>query len=128
MKLTWHRRRLLLRHPFNIARTSPTAGTDKQVLLVQIEHQGHVGWGEAAPVSYYRQSFDSAEAMFAEAARLLGHDPFALDAILDPLRKRFGDQPAAFALAINFVFLVLENPGGTPIFASNPIYVLFTAP
>lgn len=40
----------------------------------------------------------------------------------------FGDQPAAFALAINFVYLVLENPGSTPIFASNPVYVLFTAP
>jgi hypothetical protein len=40
----------------------------------------------------------------------------------------FGDQPAAFALAIHFVYLVLENPGNTPVFASNPIYVLFTAP
>jgi len=40
----------------------------------------------------------------------------------------FGDQPKAFSLAIDFVFMVLQNPGSTPIFASNPIYVLFTAP
>lgn len=40
----------------------------------------------------------------------------------------FGPQPVAAGLAINFVYMVLQNPSGTPIFASNPIYVLFTSP
>jgi hypothetical protein len=40
----------------------------------------------------------------------------------------FGAQPVAFGLALNFAYMVLQNPGNTPIFGSNPIYVLFTAP
>ena len=40
----------------------------------------------------------------------------------------FGPQPVAAGLAINFVYMVLNNPSGSPIFASNPIYVLFTSP
>jgi len=97
VKLTWHRRYVHLRHPFNIARRRDDKGTEKEVLLVRIEHGGHVGWGEAAPVAYYRQSLESAEAALAEAQGMLGDDPFALDANLDPIRARFGDQPAAVA-------------------------------
>jgi hypothetical protein len=40
----------------------------------------------------------------------------------------FGPQPVAAGLALNFVYLVLQNPGSTPIFASNPVFVLFTTP
>jgi hypothetical protein len=40
----------------------------------------------------------------------------------------FGPQTTAFGLALNFAYMVLQNPGNTPILASNPIYVLFTAP
>ncbi len=96
MKLSWHRRRLHLRHPFKIARRLD-GGTDKEMLLIRIEHKGQVGWGEAAPVSYYHQSLDSAEAMLGEAAGMLGDDPFAFDAILDGLWARFADQSAAIA-------------------------------
>lgn len=97
MKLTWHRQQLHLRHPFNIARLPRSSDTNKAVLIVEIEHNGRVGFGEAAPVSAYRQSLDSAEAMLASAARMLGHDPFALDAILDRLWGQFGNQSAAIA-------------------------------
>jgi L-alanine-DL-glutamate epimerase-like enolase superfamily enzyme len=71
--------------------------TDKTVLLVQIEHDGLVGWGEAAPISYYRQSFDSAEAALAKMKSMLGNDPFALDAILDNLLRQFPGESAAIA-------------------------------
>lgn len=40
----------------------------------------------------------------------------------------YGPQPAAFSLALNFVFIVFQNKGSTPIYASNPIYEIFTAP
>ncbi len=98
MKLTWHRRHLRLHHPFNIARTRPdAAGTARDVLLVQIEHDGRLGWGEAAPSAYYHQSLDSSEAALAGMPDMLGDDPFALDAILDPIARRFADQFAAVA-------------------------------
>lgn len=96
MKLTWQRRSLHLKHPFLIARKLDT-DTDKTVLLVRVEHGGQTGWGEAAPISYYHQSLDSAEAALAGMAGMLGDDPFALDAILDPIRLRYADQSAAVA-------------------------------
>lgn len=95
MKLTLQRRKLHLRHPFLIARAMDNRSTDKEVLLVQIEHDGKVGWGEAAPISYYHQSLDSAEAALKEMAGMLGDDPFALDAILDPIYVKFAAQSAA---------------------------------
>lgn len=97
MKITWHRRSLHLKNPFNIARMPSSKSTDKTVLLVQIEHDGKIGWGEAAPISYYHQTLDSAEAAFAQAGALLGDDPFALEAIHARLWKQFPDQSAAIA-------------------------------
>ncbi|NLX13766.1 MAG: dipeptide epimerase [Phycisphaerales bacterium] len=97
MHLTWQRRNLHLRHPFNIARAQTSHTVDKQVLLVRIMHDDRVGWGEAAPSTYYRQSLDSAESVFAAAGEIIGDDPFALDRILDTLWARFPDQSAAIA-------------------------------
>ena len=79
MKLTWQRRQLHLRHPFNIARRQLDSSREKEVLLVRIEHKGVTGWGEAAPISYYHQSLDSVEATLKQVGPLLGDDPFALD-------------------------------------------------
>jgi L-alanine-DL-glutamate epimerase-like enolase superfamily enzyme len=95
VKLTLERRKLKLRHPFLIARAMDNKSTDKEVLLVRVEHGGKVGWGEAAPISYYHQSLDSAEAALRQMGEMLGDDPFALDKILDPIRVKFADQSAA---------------------------------
>jgi L-Ala-D/L-Glu epimerase len=95
MKLTLQRRKLHLRHPFLIARKMDDRSTDKNVLLVRLEHEGKVGWGEAAPISYYHQSLDSAEEALTEMGKMLGNDPFALDAVFDPIWEKFADQSAA---------------------------------
>ncbi len=97
MKLSWQRRRLHLRHAFNIARTVASSSTDKQVLIVRIDHDGAFGLGEAAPVSYYHQSHDSAEKALAAAADALGDDPFAFDAVHERLWKLIPDQSATIA-------------------------------
>lgn len=97
MKLTWRRCRVHLKHPFLIARNRQNSDTGKEVLLIRIEAGGQVGLGEAAPISYYRQSLDSAEAMLSQAAGMLGDDPFALDAILHPIGARFPGESAAIA-------------------------------
>ena len=97
MKLTWHRRKVHLRHPFNIASLARSKEVEKEITLVQIEHDGQVGWGEASPASYYNQSPDSVKATLQRAAGMLEHDPFAFDAILDSLWQHFPDQPATIA-------------------------------
>lgn len=115
MKLTCYRRYLHLKHPFLIARNRDNKSTDKNVLLVQIEHAGHVGLGEAAPISYYHQSFDSNEAALNEMAGMLGDDPFALDAILDPIFKRFADQSAAIAAVDGALHDLIGKILGVPV-------------
>ncbi|HOW70378.1 MAG TPA: dipeptide epimerase [Phycisphaerae bacterium] len=97
MKLTWHRRSLRLRHPFNIARREREDKVDKEILLIQIEHDGLVGWGESAPTSYYHQSLDSAEAALARIAGMLGQDPLAFDAVLGSLWEQYGNETATIA-------------------------------
>jgi L-alanine-DL-glutamate epimerase-like enolase superfamily enzyme len=86
-----------LRHPFNIASLARTRDVEKDVLIVQIEHDGHTGWGEVSPASYYNQSIDSARFTLQRAASLLGHDPLAFDVILNAMWQHFADQPAAIS-------------------------------
>lgn len=115
MKLTWYRRRLNLRHPFNIARLKPSSDTSKEVLLVEIEHEGLVGLGEAAPISAYRQSLDSAEATLAIAAHMLGSNPFDSNAIIKALWERFSDQSAAIAAIDGALHDLIGKILGQPI-------------
>ncbi|HSW44723.1 MAG TPA: dipeptide epimerase [Phycisphaerae bacterium] len=97
MKLTWHRRKLHLRHPFNIASLARTKDVEREILFVQIEHDGQMGWGEASPASYYGQSIDSVKDTLQRAAGMLGHDPFAFEEILGVMWEHFPDQPATIS-------------------------------
>jgi L-alanine-DL-glutamate epimerase-like enolase superfamily enzyme len=98
MRLSWHRQDLHLHRPFTIAR-----GTEvrKQTLVVELEHDGVRGLGEAVPTDYYGQTLDSAERTLAAIGPLLGDDPFNLQAILGRLYARFDDQLASVA-AVDF--------------------------
>ncbi len=115
MKLSWHRRILHLRHPFNIARMTQTSNTEKEVLLLQIDHGGHVGWGQAAPISYYHQSLDSAEAAFKRVANRLGTSPFRLEEIHATLWREIGDQSAAIAAIDGALHDLIGKLLGVPV-------------
>mgnify|MGYP002623032765 CR=1 FL=1 len=97
MKLTTHRLTVHLRHPWNIARMAQDSATAREALLVEIEHGGCTGWGESAPSRYYGQSIDSGERMLREVGRLIGDDPYALDAIQERLWAQFPGESAAIA-------------------------------
>ncbi|MBN1345799.1 MAG: dipeptide epimerase [Phycisphaerae bacterium] len=92
MKLRWWRQELLLKHTFTIARSSVAT---KQTILVELEHDGIVGVGEAIPSNYYGQTVESAEAALDGMVGLLGDDPFRIEAILARCLERFDDQRAA---------------------------------
>jgi L-alanine-DL-glutamate epimerase-like enolase superfamily enzyme len=115
VKLTWQRRRLHLRHPFNIARTTRSSDTDKEVLLVRIEHDGQIGWGEAAPISYYHQSLDSAEASLRRAGGLLGDSPFRLEEIHERLWREMPDQSAVIAALDGALHDLIGKRLGVPV-------------
>jgi L-alanine-DL-glutamate epimerase-like enolase superfamily enzyme len=85
---------LELAEPFVISRGAQETA---DVVHVELEHKGEVGYGEAAPIERYGESAESALA-FLEELDELGEDPFALDAIEAPLRERPGEMAAKAAI------------------------------
>ena len=89
--------RLRLAETFVIARE---ASDVVDVAYVMIRHEGVEGHGEAAPISRYGESSDSARAFVEEHAGLIGDDPFALEDIGERLAAVPGEQAAKAALAL----------------------------
>jgi L-Ala-D/L-Glu epimerase len=87
---------LALAEEFGIARGSRTSQT---VVQLELEHDGIVGRGEAAPVYYHDESADSAlEFLTSAAPAVVGDDPFALEAIEERLEDVGGDSAGKAAL------------------------------
>jgi L-Ala-D/L-Glu epimerase len=92
VKLRTRTESLALAEEFAIARGSRTT---QDVVQVELEHDGVVGRGEAAPIYYRDETVETATAFLEAAAASLGDDPFALEAILDRVR---GDAAGRSAL------------------------------
>ncbi len=87
---------LALAEEFGIARGSRTT---QSVVQVELEHDGLIGRGEAAPVYYRGESVDSAREFLATTAPpLVGDDPFALEAIEERLEDVDGEAAGKAAL------------------------------
>jgi L-Ala-D/L-Glu epimerase len=80
---------------------SRSAQETADVVHVELEHDGVRGFGEAAPIERYDESAESARAYVEEHAELLGHDPFALEEILDRLPRREFAARAALDAALH---------------------------
>lgn len=79
MKLTW--RRQLLRTKYRWA-TAQGGLNEKETILVELEHDGLSGFGEATPSALFGQSLEASEAALHEAQKLIGDDPFAIVEVL----------------------------------------------
>src|SRR6185436_1195196 len=87
---------LALAEEFGIARGSRTT---QSVVQVELEHDGIVGRGEAAPVYYRGESVESARDFLSTAAPpLVGDDPFALEEIEERLEDVEGEAAGKAAL------------------------------
>jgi L-Ala-D/L-Glu epimerase / N-acetyl-D-glutamate racemase len=92
VKLTLHRRDYELLHPFTISRGTKTR---QPALIVELEHEGQRGYGEATPNAYYPNSRDEMAAHVEACRDLLAaaspDDPEAIWEELNPtlLRDRF---------------------------------------
>ena len=69
-----------------------------EVVHVTIEHEGHVGRGEAAPIERYDETAESALSFVEQHGHIVGDDPFALEAIGARLAAIEGEQAAKSAL------------------------------
>jgi len=78
VKISAHTATLELAETFVIARGSQDSA---EVVFVEIEHEGQVGYGEATPIERYEESAESALAYLEEHAEALGDDPWALEEI-----------------------------------------------
>ena len=86
---------LALAEEFGIARGSRTS---QSVVRLELEHDGIVGLGEAAPVYYRGESTDSALDFLTTAApAVVGDDPFALEVIEERLEDVAGGDGAGRA-------------------------------
>jgi L-alanine-DL-glutamate epimerase-like enolase superfamily enzyme len=89
---------LRLRHTFTIARSSRDV---EPTLVVNIEHDGIVGYGEASPSERYGETPATVGAFFGRLDLSQFRDPFALDEILDYVSKASqGDSAAKAAIDI----------------------------
>lgn len=110
MKLSWRRISLSTRRPFTISAGSTTAFA---VLIAELEHDGVVGFGEAAPSRRVTgETLDTTEAFLAWCAKELPGDPAGLDAFLDHVHDDICGNPsarAAFDLAAHDLLGKLEG-------------------
>src|SRR5205809_5290245 len=81
LKLIVEQASITTRHPFAIARGSTNGYKRAWVRLV--DGDGHEGWGEADPSSFYGESLETVLAAFDKLASHLPRDPFDLEAAED---------------------------------------------
>ncbi|MFD2872980.1 dipeptide epimerase [Mucilaginibacter ximonensis] len=105
MKLTYQPFELALRHPFTIAKFSRTF---TPVMLVQLEHGGYTGYGEASMVPYMGESYESATAFLSRVDLSQLKLPFDFAAIVDYLDSLAPGNPAIKA-AIDIALHDLEG-------------------
>lgn len=71
---------LALKHTFTISRSSRDT---QPIVLVELEHEGIVGYGEAAPSGRYGEDGDTVQAFLHKVDLSSFRDPFQLESILD---------------------------------------------
>lgn len=91
MKLTYQPFSLNLKHPFTIAKFSRTS---TPIMLVQLAHEGHIGYGEASMVPYMGESHESAAAFLNKVDVGQFKYPFDFGAIINYLDEIAPGNPA----------------------------------
>ncbi len=79
MKLSWKQYDLKLKHTFRISRS---ASDVVKVIILEFEHDGIVGYGEASPTKRYGESLEKIVAFFQKINFARFESPFLLDDML----------------------------------------------
>ncbi len=101
MKVSFREYTLRLRHTFTISRGSVDT---KQVVIVLLEHDGIVGYGEAAPTSRYGESIETVKAFLGKVDLGRFDNPLQLESILadvDTISEGNYSAKAAIDLALH---------------------------
>ena len=101
MKLSFYRYDLKLRHPFTIARGSRTI---EPVVIVQVEQDNIVGYGEAAPSKRYGEDENTVQVFLSKIDLRRFESPFELESIskyMDGLAEGNYSAKAAIDIALH---------------------------
>jgi L-Ala-D/L-Glu epimerase len=98
MQLSARIEALPLADPFVIARSTTEVA---EVVWVELEHDGQIGYGEAAPIERYEETPSSALDYVEQAQGMLGDDPFAVEEIMARLPEREYAARAAIDAALH---------------------------
>jgi L-alanine-DL-glutamate epimerase-like enolase superfamily enzyme len=127
MKLTYRPFELELKHPFTIAKFSRTS---TPLMLVQIAHDGHTGYGEASMVPYMGESHASAIAFLSKVDIARIKFPFDFEAIINYLDSIALDNPAikaAIDIALHDLEGKLLNKPCWQLMGNDPILMPVTS-
>lgn len=127
MKLSYKPYNLQLKHPFTLASSSRTASP---VMLVQIEYDGVVGYGEAAMPPYLGESHLTAARFLDQVDLSQFNDAFLIEDILDYIENIATGNYAAKAsvdIALHDLLGKLVNKPLHKIWGINPAKTPFTS-
>jgi len=120
MQLTYQPFELQLKHPFTIAKFSRTS---TPLMLVQVEHEGVTGYGEASMVPYMGESHQTAADFLSKVDAAQFKFPFDFAAIISYLDSLAPGNPAikaAIDIALHDLDGKLQNKPCWQLLGSNP--------
>ncbi len=127
MKLTYRTYELELKHRFTIAKFSRTS---TPIILLQIEHEGFTGYGEASMVPYMGENHQSAITYLSKVKMTSFSYPFDFGSILTYLDSLAPGQPAikaAIDIALHDLDGKLKSKPCWQIFGSDPALMPVTS-
>lgn len=120
MELTYRPFNLELKHPFTISGHSRTS---TPLMLVELWHEGHTGYGEASMVPYMGESYESATAFLNKVDVSQFSYPFNYDGIIHYLDDIAPGNPAikaAIDIALHDLDGKLQQKPCWQLLGSNP--------
>lgn len=120
MKISCKQFELELKHPFSISKFTRTS---TPLMLLKIEHDGVIGYGEASMVPYMGESYESATHFLGLVDWEQIQYPFNFEAIIAYLDSISPGQPAikaAIDIALNDIHGQIINKPCYEIYGANP--------
>lgn len=112
MKLSWKQVQLPLKHQFVVAYSQKSYAEN---VFIQLEHDGVIGYGEAAPSYFYHESAKTVVAFLEQQRDLLSQPLLDIDSIMWQMEQSFPGNYAAKA-AINLaLYDILGKQSNLPV-------------
>ncbi|MDY0905085.1 dipeptide epimerase [Pedobacter sp. CFBP9032] len=118
MKISCKPFELDLKHPFSISKFTRTS---TPLMLIKIQYEDVVGYGEASMVPYMGESYETAQAFLNQVDLSQFHHPFIFEEIITYLDSIAPGQPAIKAA----IDIALNDINGKIL--NKPCYEIYTA-